>query len=118
MIGIYGFFMGVPIFNVIPGLFAAYFFARKDMTADTKNTSKVPLYFIYIMLALFCLSSAIIALRDPYTSGNLEGMLNLSFNIEQWHIWLVIIVGGLGLIFIQITGYLLIKKIVDKMIKN
>ncbi len=58
------------------------------------------------MLAIACIASATIALLDPYTAGNLEGMLGLSFDVTTSMIVALIIIGGAGLLAVQwvLTG--------------
>ena len=54
-----------------------------------------------MVLLIICLSSAFIAITDPYTGANLQGMLNLSFEVTKPNILGVIIIEGALLLFIQ-----------------
>lgn len=119
-IGIFGFFMGVPIFNIIPGILAGVYIARK-MCIDNKsikvykNELKKISIFSFIVLLLMCISSAILALADTSTTSNLEGMFNLNINMTQSIIWYIVIIGGISLLIIQ---YVLINTISNLVYKN
>ncbi len=49
-------------------------------------------------MAFICTSSAFLALRDPTTAANIEGMLCLTFEVTQEMIIALIVVGGAGLL--------------------
>jgi positive regulator of sigma E activity len=103
MIGVFGFFMGVPIFNIFLGIPAGILMAGRlvEYKAEPAQMEKIALrtaWFTTGVLSLVCLASAVLALRDPYTAGNLEGMLALPFEVTQPMIWALILTGGLGLL--------------------
>jgi len=111
-IGTIGFFMGVPIFNIIPGILAGIFVGRKSKHIKA-NEDKFRLRLKHInklnmvTLSIICIFSATLALIDSHTAANLQGMLNIkSFEITRIHIIATILVGGVGLISIQhlLTG--------------
>lgn len=108
--GFFGFFMGVPIFNVFLGIFAGIYAVRKsiiekkDQNASKKFLKKVA-WFCVSILFIVCLGSAYFALSDPFTAGNLEGMLQLNFKITNYMIYGIIAFGGLVLL---ITQYLVV----------
>ncbi len=111
-IGILGFSMGVPVFNVIPGVLAGIYVGRKmKITGQSRDVFKAAMrktaWFASCALLAVCSLSASIALLDPFTGENLRGMLNLSFEVTKTHIWLVIILGGTTLLLVQ---YLLLMK--------
>jgi hypothetical protein len=104
--GIFGFFMGVPIFNIIPGIFAGIYVARKAISNNleeiaSKTQIRKTAWFSVLVLLFICICSATIALIDPYTGDNLSGMLKLSFSINKTMIWGVIVIGGLILLIMQ-----------------
>lgn len=113
-IGIFGFFMGVPVFNVFPGIVAGIYVGRKlKITRQTPDAFKENMLktarFSSAALLVVCSCSAYLALQDPFTGANLRGMLNLSFEVTAIHIWLVIILGGAALLlgqylFLMIAG--------------
>jgi len=119
-IGYFGFFMGVPIFNLFLGIPAGIFIARKSviLNLSTKESNqeieRISKITSGIMLVI-CLISATIALNDIYTVSGLKGMLGLMFPISQELLVGLIIVGGIVLIigqyFVTKYSYLLVRKI-------
>lgn len=105
-IGFFGFFMGVPVFNLLLGIPAGVFITRQAQVLqfDRKKTKKrieLASRTTALYMSLICFFSAAIALIDPYTADNLEGMFHLSFDVTPELINLLIIVGGAGLIALQ-----------------
>jgi hypothetical protein len=105
-VGIFGFFMGVPVFNMIPGVLAGTYIGRKmKITGQSQDVFKEEMRktarFSFVVLLIVCFCSAYISLLDPFTGANLRGMLNLSFEVTKTHIWFVIILGGAGLLLLQ-----------------
>ncbi len=105
-IGMFGFFMGVPIFNIVLGIIAGIYIGRRmKVRRQEKEVFQKSLRqtagFSFVVLLIICLSSAFIAITDPYTGVNLQGMLNLSFEVTKPNILGVIIIGGALLLFIQ-----------------
>jgi len=100
---VFGFFMGVPVFNVglaIPaGLFMGRKLAHQTISAEAEKrlTLRTALFTTGVM-AFICAASAFLALRDPYTAANLEGMLRLNFELTQGMIIALIVVGGIALL--------------------
>jgi len=73
--------------------------------ADTKITKKIErrMYSITtIGLLLVCSVSSYIALKDPYTGKNLQGMFNLRNEVSHLKILFMISCGGFSLLLIQI----------------
>lgn len=105
-IGLFGFFMGVPIFHPILGIFAGYYWGRRLISQQAnketlqREISKISM-FTSLIISLICLLSATIALVDLYTTSNLKGMFNMSFDITPPMLVGLIIVGGLLLIGFQ-----------------
>jgi len=100
----FGFFMGVPIFNIIPGIMAGIFIGRrlylgKKSMNETKYYIKKTCIFTTAVIIAISAASAFLALKDPIdTAGNLEGMFNIkSFQINTEMIIGLIIIGGLVL---------------------
>ena len=111
-IGIFGFFMGVPVFNIITGIISGVYVGRKTkITGQSidifKDEIRKAAKFSSVILLGICFCSAFIAVTDPYTGANLQGMLNLGFEVTNTIICLVIIFGGAGLLLLQ---YLLLLK--------
>lgn len=97
--GLFGFFMGVPVFHPFLGIMLGFYVARKSLFFNwtkskfDKELRKVNITGLTLMF-LICVASAFFALSDPYTSGNLEGMLALPFAVTQDMIIILIILGG------------------------
>ena len=100
---VFGFFMGVPIFNLVLALPAGWFIGRKlaRQTGSEEIEKRLPFktkLFTTSVFFFICASSAFLALRDPTTAANLEGMLRLNFNVTQGMIIALIAVGGAGVL--------------------
>jgi uncharacterized protein YneF (UPF0154 family) len=109
---IFGFFMGVPVFNIFMGVIAGIYIARRIINRnlekrEIKNKVMVTSMFSSIIILFISILSAYFALKDPYTAANLEGMFNLSFSLSLEMIIGLIIAGGLLLVLFQ---YLVTKK--------
>lgn len=102
-VGTFGFFMGVPVFNLLLGVAAGLLLggrlARTGASAEAvQRLATLASAFTTGVLALACIASAAIALADPYTAANLEGMLGLGFEVTQPMIVALIVVGGAALL--------------------
>lgn len=99
---VFGFFMGVPVFNLVLAIPAGFFIACRQ--ADQADIGRDQCLFFWTKMittsvfALICLSSAILALRDPYTAANLEGMFRLNFELTQPMIVGLVLVGGMAVL--------------------
>ncbi len=114
-IGIFGFFMGVPVFNALLGIIASIYTTRKTIMNNEKeeilkkNLNNTALFCSSILL-FFCICSAYLALKDPYTGENIKGMLGLNFEVTETIIYGIIIIGGLILLALQYFLVILIGK--------
>lgn len=103
-VGIFGFFMGVPVMNAALGVVAGWYVGRRAKVAS-ESRYKAPLaravWFSTAVLVAFCTAAAWLALRDPTTAANLEGMLCLGFHMTTGMIWGIILIGGAGLLAVQ-----------------
>lgn len=114
----YGFFMGFPVFNILMGLIAGYYFGNRIISnkiqsqMQSKQINQVSL-FTGLIMTLICISSGIIGLTDKTIGENIQGMLGLDFEITKTMILTIIFVGGFGLIISQylITRLTMIKTI-------
>lgn len=103
--GMFGFFMGVPVFHLILGVIAGFYWAKRliyhnaveDFKAEVIRISK----FTSIVVGFVCLFSAIFALTSKSTASDLKQMLHLPFDISQSLLISFIITGGLFLVFSQ-----------------
>jgi hypothetical protein len=105
-VGIFGFFMGVPVINVLMGFIAGYYFGNRILYQGIPQEDRagvihrVSLATGFVM-TIICISSAWIALSDETTGENLRMMAGLDFEITKSMIWAIIIIGGAGLIVAQ-----------------
>jgi hypothetical protein len=116
---VFGFFMGFPVFNVLLGLIAGNYFGNRIVAGklpseiQSKQIKQVSIFTALIM-ALICISSAVIGLTDEYTGANIQGMLRLDFEVTQPMLWAIALVGGLSMIIVQ---YVITKWTIQKTIK-
>lgn len=116
---IFGFFMGVPVFNILPGIFGSIYVGkqariRNDNVETFQHNLKIVNIFSIIVLIFMCFCSAYLALSDPYTASNLEGMFNLSFSLTSAMLWMIIIFGGIILLLVQYVASMIIAKRIYK----
>jgi hypothetical protein len=97
--GVFGFFMGVPVFNLFLAIPAGFIVATK-LTAQTadpqrvQRTTRLTAWLTTGIMLAICFASATLALSDPYTSANLEGMLGLNFELTREMLVALIGIGG------------------------
>lgn len=102
----FGFFMGVPVFNVLLGIPAGYYAAmkcaylRRDIIY-TEHFFRQTAIFTSVIMFLGATASATIALSDPFTPQNIKGMLGLNFDITKMVLLLIVVLGGAVLIVVQ-----------------
>lgn len=117
--GMFGFFMGVPIFHLFLGVIAGFYWTKRliyhnnmtDYKAEVLRISR----FTSIVIGFVCLFSAIIALSSKSTPYDLKHMLHLQFDISQSILISFIIIGGVLLILTQywltkVTTIMILKK--------
>ncbi len=103
---IFGFFMGMPVFNVLPGLVAGVFVGMKARRQNInrqqflKRVRNCQLFNL-VVLSLICASSAALALSDGYVPSNLKAMFNLPFQVTAGMVWLLILIGSSLLLLFQ-----------------
>jgi hypothetical protein len=92
-IAMFGFFMGVPIFNLILGAVGGYYvgiclrYADKDKGAVERSARRTA-FFTAGVLAVACIASWVIASLDASLAANIQGMFNLSKAISRENILL------------------------------
>ena len=112
---IFGFFMGVPVFNLVTGALAGYYWVKRISSRNELNNSGRDVQRISIftasVTAIVCLSSAIIALISKSTPADLRGMFHLGFEITRPMLVSLIVVGGILLVSLQyfLTRFIMIK---------
>ncbi len=110
-VGIFGFFMGVPVFNAALAIPAGFVVGGKlaHETVDRVRLRRASLRTCILttaLMALVCAASAFFALISPSTPSDLRGMLGLGFEVTPAMIWGLILVGGAGLLAVNwlLTG--------------
>jgi hypothetical protein len=102
-IGIFGFFMGVPVFNALlavpAGFIVATRLARQKQDRSTiSQAARRTAWFTTGVLFFVCAASALIALISISTASDLQGMLGLGFKVTRGMILALILAGGAGLL--------------------
>jgi hypothetical protein len=110
-VGAFGFFMGVPVFNVALALPTGFIVGGKlaRETVDgvrLRRASRRTCFLTTTLMAFVCAASAFFALMSPSTPSDLRGMLGLDFEVTLAMIWGLILVGGAGLLAVNwlLTG--------------
>jgi hypothetical protein len=116
---IYGLFMGFPVFNLISGIIAGYYFGRKICFSETPLAMRPAIikrvsFFSGLIMTLICISSGFISLIGPGVGKDVQSMLGLDFEVTKKMILMIALVGGLILITAQ---YNLTKITMTKTIK-
>ena len=112
---IYGFFMGFPLFNILPGIMGGYIavkgdaLQRADINAARITAHRVNL-FSFVLLLVLCISTAYLTLRESTIQSQLQSMLGLPFTVTYPMIWGAILIGGTTLLALQH----LISRIIQK----
>lgn len=101
--GVFGMFMGVPIFNALLALPAGFVTAsklaeQKANPVSVRRASGRTAWFTSGILLLVCGASAFVALASSSTASDLQGMLGLGFEVTRGMITGLIVLGGLALL--------------------
>lgn len=100
---LFGFFMGVPLFNLLMGIFGGYYvgiclrYANKDK-AEVETSAKRTAGFAAVVLAVICAASLIIAYLDQSLAANIQGLLGLSQEISRATILTISVFAGIGMV--------------------
>lgn len=102
-VGVFGMFMGVPVFNLglaVPaGFVAGSRLAHPASGQDApRRVARRAALVTTLVLGLVCAAAAFFALSSPSTPGDLEGMLRLGFEVTPAMVWGLILAGGTGLL--------------------
>ncbi len=103
----FGFFMGVPIFNIFLVPFAALYLAIMTVEKGIEGKAYLRLEKLYtvittVIMFVVCFFSGVISLSDIYTPSNLTGMLGIYFDYDR-----VILLVCVGSILLLISSALL-----------
>lgn len=102
----YAVFMGVPLFNLVPGAVAGLYMGRRLRhegaagEAAVKTIRRAGL-FIAGVIACAAAFSAFLALRNPYSATDIESMLHLGFSVKRPMLIGLVAVGGPALVACQ-----------------
>jgi Co/Zn/Cd efflux system component len=119
-VGIFGFFMGVPVFNILAGALAAVYVGRQakilgwdpvHFSSQLKRAQRL----LFLVLLFLCAASAYLALSDTHTAANLEGMFSLGFSLTPTMLAAIILAGGALLLAFQAV---LVKALASKAYRN
>jgi hypothetical protein len=115
---VYGFFMGLPVFNAFLGLLAGYYFGNRicfnkvESERHSKLINQVSI-FTGMIMTFVCVSSGFLAIYDNGAAGMIQNVLGLSFVVTKPMLWGIVLVGGLILVStnIVLTRITMIKTI-------
>ncbi len=102
-VGVFGFFMGVPVFNALlavpAGFVAAASLAEQNPApAQLERAARKTAWLTTGVLFLVCAASAAFALLSSSTPSDLKGLLGLPFEVIWPMVFGLIGVGGTGLL--------------------
>jgi len=110
-VGMFGFFMGVPAFNLSMGLVAGFYMGLRLKQQGMAEADAEPFIhrtalFAAGVLALACTASLLIAAADSFLTANINGMFGLAKPLSRQQILWAAGVAGIGLV---VTEYYLTK---------
>ena len=117
---VYGFFMGLPVFNAFLGLLAGYYFGNRicfykvESEKHPKLINQVSM-FTGLIMTFVCISSGFLAIYDNGAAGMVQDVLGLNYEVTRTMLWGIVLIGGIILI---ITNILLTRLTMIKTIKS
>jgi hypothetical protein len=105
-VGMFGFFMGVPAFNVIMGPVGGYYMgmrlrAKNSARDEVEKTASQTGLFAALVLALACAAALLIAWLDPSLEANISGMFALNQPTSKTTILALSGAAGVGLVILE-----------------
>ena len=105
-VGMFGFFMGVPAFNVIMGPIGGYYMgmrlrAKNSDKDEVEKTARQTGLFAALILAVACAASLVIAWLDPSLEANIRGMFALTQPLSKATILAISGAAGIGLVVLE-----------------
>lgn len=105
-VGIYGMFMGMPAVNLLVGVAGGYIVGRRavlhdESAGEARGERRRVSAVASVLMAGLCCATAWLALTDPYTAGDLKGMLGLGSTPSRVQLWSFSIAGGLTLVVME-----------------
>ena len=117
-ITLYGIFMGFPVFNVLMGIVAGYYYGNRITMTDIPKDKYAKIVnrvsaFTGAIMTLICIATGFLGLAGNGVGGEVKGMLRLDFEVTRPMLWGITLIGGLLLIviLILITRITMIKTI-------
>jgi len=104
--GLYGFFMGVPIFVLFMGLFAGFYMGLRMLDngkskQEAEDAFRKTAYFTSLVLAVACGISIWLAATDSSTAANINGMLALRKPLTEQSILTLSAAGGTVMVVLE-----------------
>jgi len=105
-VGVFGFFMGVPAFNLLLGPVWGYFMgmrlrAKHADKTEMERTARQSGFFTASVFALACVAALVLAWLDPSLEANIQGMFGLATPLGRSMILGLSAVAGLALIALE-----------------
>ncbi|MFH1524782.1 MAG: hypothetical protein ABIF04_07430 [Chloroflexota bacterium] len=105
-VGIFGVFMGVPIFNAALAIPVGFVIGGKLVAENAdklqvRKATRRAAWFTTGVMAFVCIASATLALMSSSTAYDLQGLIGLGFEVSQGMILGLILVGGMTLLVIS-----------------
>jgi hypothetical protein len=104
---IYGLFMGFPVFNVLLGIMAGYYYGNRiyynniPANKQHKLIQQVSLCTGLIMTVI-CIASGFIALSSKDIGIDVRNMMRLDFEVTRPMLWGITLIGGIFLVWLQV----------------
>jgi len=104
---IYGMFMGFPVFNLVMGIMAGYYYGNRiyyNNTLDKKQHKLIQQVSLFtgIVMVVICIASGIIALTGNSVGADIGSMLGLGFEVTRPMLWGITLIGGTFLVWLQV----------------
>ena len=105
-VGMFGFFMGVPAFNVVMGPVGGYYLgmrlrANGAQIDEVEREAKRTGLFTAFVLAVACASALVLASLDSSLEANISGMFALANPISKTILLTLSAVAGIGLVVLE-----------------
>ncbi len=107
-IGMFGFFMGVPLFNALFGPLVGFYTGRRISVTNPPDRKaiihRVSLFTAFV-LAVACLAALLLAASEPTLAANIQGMIldmtGLNINMDNHTILVFSSIAGIGLVIAE-----------------
>lgn len=105
---VYGMFMGFPVFNILPGLPAGYYWGKRmqfnhlSIEESRLQIKRISL-FTGLVIFVLCISSGFIALNGKGVGMDIRMMFGLGFEVTKPMLLGITVIGGIFLIWLQVV---------------